>query len=474
MTLISMNPATGEELDRYREASAAEVAATLDKAQAAFDRWRVTPIENRAELFGELAAVLRANKDELAELATLEMGKILSESAAEVEKSAGFCEYYAARAPEYLASHRIEGGQLENWVRYDPIGIVLAIMPWNFPYVQVFRFGPAAIVAGNVAVLKHSPNVPQCALKIEEMFRHAGFPEGVFQTLLVEPPAVEAILEDPRVQGVTLTGSPRAGSSVASIAGRELKTSVMELGGSDPFIVLEDADIAAAASEGSRSRNINAGQACIAAKRFIVLDSVADAFEQALASEVAALTVGDPCDPDTDVGPLARQDLVDTLRSQVEDSTARGAVVKVGGFDWDGGGSFVRPLVLTHVSPEMRVFREETFGPLSVVIRVPDESAAIAVANDNAYGLGASVWTRDTERGKRLAEQLDVGMVFVNEIVVSDARLPFGGFKRSGYGRELGEWGIREFTGLKAIAVSESPVSDAPSVRSEQAIAANE
>jgi acyl-CoA reductase-like NAD-dependent aldehyde dehydrogenase len=295
--------------------------------------------------------------------------------------------------------------------------------------------------------------VPGCALKIEEMFAAAGFPEGVFQTLLVGPAAVEGIVADPRVRGVTLTGSDVAGSKVAALAGRELKTAVMELGGSDPFVVLEDADIELAVAEATRARNINAGQACIAAKRFIVVDSVADEFEAAFAESVAALRVGDPTDAETQVGPLARRDLVDTLREQVEESVAAGAEQLTGGFEWDGEGSFVRPLVITGVTPEMRVFREETFGPVAAVVRVADEEEAVAAANDSEFGLGASVFSRDLERAKRVAERIDAGMVFVNAIVVSDPRLPFGGVKRSGFGRELGEWGIHEFVDVKSVAV---------------------
>jgi succinate-semialdehyde dehydrogenase/glutarate-semialdehyde dehydrogenase len=367
-----------------------------------------------------------------------------------------------------LSPRRIEGAQIENWVRYEPLGVLLAVMPWNFPYVQVFRFAPSALIAGNVVVLKHASNIPQCALKIEELFLEAGVPQGVFQTLLVEPSAVEGLISDRRVRGVTLTGSDAAGSKVAAIAGRELKTSVMELGGSDPFIVLDDADIQHAAAEGCRARNINAGQACISAKRFIVLEEVADAFEDALVEQVAQLRVGDPLDADTQVGPLARADLVDALRSQVDDSVAQGATVRTGGFDWDGPGSFVRPIVVTDVTSDMRVFREETFGPVAAVVRVPDEAAAIRVANDSIYGLGASVFSADLDRAKRVAEQLEAGMVFINAIVVSDARLPFGGVKRSGYGRELGEWGLREFTDVKSIAVAQSPVAVAALVEAAE------
>jgi succinate-semialdehyde dehydrogenase/glutarate-semialdehyde dehydrogenase len=336
------------------------------------------------------------------------------------------------------------------------------VMPWNFPYVQVFRFAPPALAAGNVALLKHASNIPGCAVMIEEVFQAAGFPDGVFQTLLVGSGAVEGILSDPRVRGVALTGSDGAGSKVAAVAGRTLKPSVMELGGSDPFVVLQDADLRAAAIEGCRGRNINAGQACIAAKRFIVVDSVADEFEALLAEAAAGLKVGDPLEADTDVGPLARPDLVDDLRRQVEASTAAGAELLVGGFDADGPGCFVRPIVLTGVTPDMPVFREETFGPVAAITRARDEPEAIALANQTPYGLGASIWTNDLDRGRRVAERIEAGMVFVNSIVFSDARLPFGGMKRSGYGRELGEDGIREFVDVKSVALHGRPRRPAP------------
>jgi succinate-semialdehyde dehydrogenase / glutarate-semialdehyde dehydrogenase len=453
MTLKSVNPATGEQLAEFEATTPEEVEAALALADDAFREWRARAVQQRAALFGKLAETLRANSEQLARLVTDEMGKILAEARAEVEKSALFCDYFAERGAALLAPREIAGGNDENYVRFEPLGTILAVMPWNFPYVQVFRFAPAALTAGNVAVLKHASNVPGCALKIEEMFAAAGFPAGVFQTLLVGPAAVEGIVADARVRGVTLTGSDLAGSKVAALAGRELKTAVMELGGSDPFVVLDDADVDLAVAEATRARNINAGQACIAGKRFIVDEAVADEFERKFADSVAALAVGDPTAEGTQVGPLARPDLVETLREQVEDSVAAGAEVLTGGFDWDGPGSFVRPLVLTGVTPEMRVFREETFGPAAAVVRVANEEAAIAAANDSEFGLGASVFSRDTERAKRVAAAIDAGMIFVNTIVVSDPRLPFGGIKRSGFGRELGEWGIHEFVDVKSVAV---------------------
>jgi succinate-semialdehyde dehydrogenase / glutarate-semialdehyde dehydrogenase len=454
MSLTAINPTDGSELGRFDELSPEQVSAAIERAHAAFGEWRERPLAERCDLLRSLAATLRSNKADLAREATLEMGKILREAEGEVEKSAAFCEYYADNAERLLAPQVIDdGGALENYVLYEPLGVVLAVMPWNFPYVQVFRFAPPALVAGNVALLKHASNIPGCATKIEDVFREAGFPEGVFQTLLVGSGAVEGILSDDRVRGVALTGSEGAGSKVAAVAGRNLKRSVLELGGSDPFIVLDDADLDAAAREGCRGRNINAGQACIASKRFIVVDAVADEFEQKLTEAVAALTVGDPLAPTTDVGPLARPDLVDDLRRQVEDSTEAGATVATGGFDGDGSGCFVNPIVMTGVTADMPVFREETFGPVAAVVRVADQDEAIAVANDSDFGLGASVWTSDLERGKKVAARVESGMVFVNSIVFSDARLPFGGVKRSGYGRELGDWGIHEFVDAKSIAV---------------------
>jgi succinate-semialdehyde dehydrogenase/glutarate-semialdehyde dehydrogenase len=454
MSLTAINPVDGSQLATYEEASAEQVAAAIERGHSAFVEWRERPLAERCHLLRALATMLRANKADLARQATLEMGKILREAEAEVEKSAAFCEYYADNADRLLTPEIIhDGGAVENYVRYEPLGVVLAVMPWNFPYVQVFRFAPPALVAGNTALLKHASNIPGCATKIEEVFREAGFPEGVFQTVLVGSAAVEGILSDDRVRGVALTGSEAAGSKVAAVAGRNLKRSVMELGGSDPFIVLDDADLDAAAREGCRGRNINAGQACIASKRFIVVDAVAEEFEQKLADAVAALKVGDPLDPATDVGPLARPDLVEDLRRQVEASVEAGGEVVTGGFDSDGAGCFVRPIVMTGVTPEMPVFHEETFGPVAAVVRVADEQEAVAVANDSDYGLGASVWTSDLERGKAVAAKVQSGMVFVNSIVFSDARLPFGGMKRSGYGRELGDYGIREFVDVKSVAV---------------------
>lgn len=455
MALESRNPATGELLRQVPEMSAEKVDSALQISWDAFVEWRTTPMTERAELVRSLAQSLRKNQADLAALATMEVGKLIGESEGEVEKSALFSEYYADNAEHLLAPHRIVGGQWQNWIHYEPVGPILAVMPWNFPYVQVFRFAPAALMAGNTVLLKHASNVPQCAIAIQDLFDEAGFPPGVFQSLLVEPSAVEAILTDDRVRGVTLTGSERAGSAVAGTAGKNLKRSVMELGGSDPFIVLEDADIERAVEAGITSRFTNAGQACINAKRFIVVEEIAEEFENRFVQAVEALRLGDPMDRATQIASVAEPRFARTLQQQVEDSVRAGAVQRTGEFLDQEPGTHIRPVVLTNIDPTMRVFREETFGPVAVIMRVPDENAAVSAANDSAYGLGASVWTSDTERGQRVAARIESGMVFVNSVVVSDARLPFGGMKNSGYGRELGPWGLREFTEIKSIAVAD-------------------
>lgn len=452
--LQSVNPATGEVLGRFPAATGADVEQALAATHRAFLDWRLTPMDERAALVRRLGELLLENRDQLARLVTLEMGKVITEARAEVEKSAGFCAYYAERAPGFLAPHPIEGGQDENWVVYEPMGPTLAVMPWNFPFVQVFRFAPALLMAGNTIVLKHASNVPQCALRIADLFLEAGFPLGAFQSVLARHGAIEEILSDDRIQAATLTGSEAAGSAVAATAGRELKPSVMELGGSDPFVVLEDADLDLATAAACRSRFSNNGQACINAKRLIVLDEIADRFEDEFVAKVAQLRVGDPLDEATEIGPMASRRFAEQLREQVEDSVAAGAELLTGSFDHEGPGAFVTPIVLGGVTAQMRVFCEETFGPVAAIVRAGDEESAIELANETSYGLGASVWTADTARGRRVAERIVAGMVFVNEVVVSDVRLPFGGRKRSGFGRELGEWGIREFTEIKSIAIS--------------------
>jgi succinate-semialdehyde dehydrogenase/glutarate-semialdehyde dehydrogenase len=454
MVLSSINPATEEELARFEEHSAGQVESTLARAAEAAASWRAESVATRSRLMAEVAARLRQDRDRYAALATAEMGKPIAEAEAEVEKSALGCEYFAEHAESMLAEREMPSAASLSYVQYRPLGVVLAVMPWNFPFWQFFRAAVPALMGGNVALLKHASNVPQCALAIEEVFRLAGFPEGVVQTLLIGSGGVERVVTDPRVAGVTLTGSDAAGAQVAQAAGKVLKKTVLELGGSDPFIVLEDADLEQAVTVGCRARNQNNGQSCIAAKRFIVHEELAEEFESRFAAAVAALTVGDPTDRAHQVGPLARADLLDNLDSQVERSVAAGARVAAGGGRLaNGRGYYYRPTVLLDVTRDMPAFCEETFGPLAAVIRVRDEDEAVAVANDSQYGLGASLWTGDVDRGRRLAGRIEAGQVFINGMVASDPRLPFGGVKRSGYGRELSEFGIREFMNLQTVWV---------------------
>lgn len=453
MAIVSINPATEQELARFDEHGWEDVDRALERAWNARLPWRDTPIGSRAAHLAEAAAYLRREKGRLGALLTAEMGKPIVEAEAEVEKCAWTAEWFAEHAEAMLAERPVQTNASESYVRFQPLGIVLAVMPWNFPLWQVCRAAVPALVGGNVMLLKHSSNVPQSALAAEEVFREAGVPEGVFQTVLVGASSVERIVRDRRVAAVTLTGSDAAGARVAEVAGAALKKTVLELGGSDPFIVLEDADVAAAAQVACRARNQNNGQSCISAKRFIVVEAVADEFERRFAEAVAGLTTGDPMQRETNVGPLARGDLVEELERQVRESVARGARPAVGGGRIEGTGYYFQPTVLTGVTSDMPVFREETFGPVAAVIRVADAAEAVAVANDSDFGLGAAVWTGDVERGKRLAEVIEAGAVFVNGMVASDARLPFGGVKRSGHGRELSEFGIQEFQNVQTVWV---------------------
>jgi succinate-semialdehyde dehydrogenase / glutarate-semialdehyde dehydrogenase len=456
-TLRSVNPATGDELAVLAEHTPGELASALAAADAAQRAWATTSFAERRRCLEAAARLLREGRDGYARLATLEMGKPIAEAAAEVDKCAWNCEFYAAQAERFLADEPVETDALASYVAYQPLGVVLAIMPWNFPYWQVLRFAAPALMAGNGALLKHSPNVPRCALAVEELFARAGFPEGLFRTLLVTDASVGAatrrLLTDPRVAAVTLTGSERAGAAVGATAGQALKKCVLELGGSDPFVVLADADLPLAAEAAARARFLNGGQSCIAAKRFIVEEPVADEFERRFVDAVAALPVGDPLDPATRVGPLARADLLDGLGRQVEASVAAGAKVLLGGARLERPGWFYAPTVLAAVTPDMPVFTEETFGPVAAVVRAQDAEAAVALANDTPYGLGASVWTRDLDRARELGRRIESGSLFVNAVVASDPRLPFGGVKRSGYGRELAAVGIREFTNIRTFWV---------------------
>ncbi|HZP42132.1 MAG TPA: NAD-dependent succinate-semialdehyde dehydrogenase [Candidatus Binatia bacterium] len=454
MPIESRNPATGELLERFPEALEADVEAALAAAEAAFAGWRRRSFEERAARLREAARVLRSRKAAYARTMALEMGKPVAQGEAEVEKCAVACDHYAEHGARLLAEEPHPSDARRSWVRFDPLGPVLAIMPWNFPFWQVFRFAAPGLMAGNTGLLKHASNVPRCALAIEEVFRDAGFPSGVFRSLLVGSAAVSRLIADPRVRAVTLTGSDRAGSEVAMHAGRALKKTVLELGGSDPFIVLADADLDRTARAAADARLVNSGQSCIAAKRFVVVDAVADRFVERFVAEMQARRVGDPLARATEVGPQARTDLRDDLHGQVVASVERGARVVLGGEVPPGPGAFYPPTVLVAVEPGMPAFDDETFGPVAAIVRARDEAHAIALANASQFGLGASLWTTDVERGARLAAEIESGLVFVNGVVHSDPRLPFGGVKRSGYGRELAEYGIREFTNVKTVWVA--------------------
>jgi acyl-CoA reductase-like NAD-dependent aldehyde dehydrogenase len=449
--IIAVNPATEELIASFDAFGPEEVEMALAETHDAYLEWRERSIAERAVPMRALARLLRERAEPYARLATLEMGKPIAEAKAEIEKCAFGCAHFAENAARYLADDEIRANARRSIVAFQPLGVVLAVMPWNFPFWQVVRFAAPAFMAGNAALLKHASNVPQCALAIEEAIRDAGFPEGLLRTVLVSGAAIEPIIADDRIRAVTLTGSSDTGSRIAELAGRALKKTVLELGGSDPFIVLADADIEAAAATGVRARNQNNGQSCIAAKRFIVVESIAADFERSFAKGVEDLVVGDPMDPKTQVGPLARRDLLDTLERQVDGSVRAGARVLTGGERISGKGYFFRPTVLGNVTPDMPAFREETFGPAAAVVRVRDADEAVRVANDSAYGLGASIWTRDAALGERLARRIESGSVFVNGMVASDPRLPFGGIKRSGYGRELSSFGAREFTNVQTI-----------------------
>ncbi|WP_276271995.1 NAD-dependent succinate-semialdehyde dehydrogenase [Haloarcula litorea] len=448
------NPATGEQIESYEEHSASDVDDALDGAADAFEDWRDRPLRERTGLLADAAEVLRENRDDYAETMTREMGKPISQARDEVEKCAWACDHYAEHASEYLAPEgHPSPPEAEVRTVYEPLGPVLAVMPWNFPFWQVFRFAAPYLTAGNVGLLKHASNVPECAIAIEEVFEEAGYPDDVFQSLLVGSDLVDGILEDDRVRAATLTGSGPAGRSVASTAGEQLKKTVLELGGSDPFVVLDDADVAAAAETGAWARNLNSGQSCIAAKRFVVHTDVYDEFLDRFVEEVESLTVGDPMDEDTDVGPQAREGLLEDLHEQVSESVDAGAEVLTGGEPMDREGAFYPPTVLVDVPEGCPADSEEVFGPAAAVYEVDDEAAAIEKANDTEFGLGASVWTEDRDRGERVARRIDAGCTYVNQLVKSDPRVPFGGVKDSGYGRELSGAGIREFVNRKTVWV---------------------
>ncbi|HTG89562.1 MAG TPA: NAD-dependent succinate-semialdehyde dehydrogenase [Vicinamibacterales bacterium] len=453
MAIESVNPSTGDTIKTYDEMTPQQTAAAVAEAHEAWKAWRKVPFRERAVPMKKAAAILRQRKEEFATLMALEMGKPLKQGIAEAEKSALGCDYYADHAEGHLAPETIKTDASKSGVAFEPIGVVLAVMPWNFPFWQVFRFAAPALMAGNAGVLKHASNVPGCALAIEQVFVEAGFPRGVFRTLLIGSRQVKAVIENPLVAAVTLTGSTPAGKAVAAQAGAVIKKAVLELGGSDAYIVLDDADLDLAVNTCVTSRLINSGQSCVNAKRFIVVESLAAAFTEKFVAAMKTRKMGDPMADGTDVGPQSRPDLRDELHKQVVDSVAKGAKALLGGEIPSGRGSFYPPTVLTGVRKGMPAYDEELFGPVAAIVTARDEADAIRIANDSIFGLGAAVFTRDVARGERVAGELEAGCTFVNALVASDPRLPFGGIKESGYGRELGSYGIKEFVNIKTVYV---------------------
>jgi succinate-semialdehyde dehydrogenase/glutarate-semialdehyde dehydrogenase len=454
MAIASINPATGETLKEFSALDSAQIEEKLAKAANAFERYRRTSFAQRAARLTTAADLLEQAQQQLARVITLEMGKLLRGATDEVLKCAKGCRFYAEKAEGFLSDQVIPTDAKRSYIRYEPIGPVLAIMPWNFPFWQVFRFAAPTLMAGNVCLLKHAANVPQCALAIEDIFRRAGFEEGVFQTLLIETEQTRSLIDDARVKAVTLTGSERAGSEVASAAARQIKKSVLELGGSDPFIVMPSADFEAAIATGITARTLNTGQSCIAAKRFVISDQIYDRFVAQFTERMRSLKAGDPLDPATEIGPLATEAILRGVDKQVQDSIAAGAKLLTGGKRIDRPGFFYEPTVLTDIPRDSPAYREEIFGPVASFFRVADVAEAIRIANDSSFGLGASAWTNDPAEQELFAAELETGMVFINGMVASDPRLPFGGAKRSGFGRELGAEGIREFVNIKAVSLA--------------------
>ncbi|MCH8012140.1 MAG: NAD-dependent succinate-semialdehyde dehydrogenase [Candidatus Marinimicrobia bacterium] len=454
MSITAINPATGELIKEYPELTPDEVQEAINKSNLAFQSWRKVKVYDRAKLMKKAAQVLRDKANEYGELMALEMGKPIKEGRAEVEKCAWVCDYYAENTEKFLQHEFISTDASKSFVTFQPLGVILAVMPWNFPFWQVFRFAAPSLMAGNSGILKHASNVPGCALAIEEVFKEAGFPEYVFKSLLIGSRQVNAVIENPHVKAITLTGSTPAGRAVAGKAGELLKKTVLELGGSDPYIILEDADLEAAVTACVTSRLINAGQSCIAAKRFIVVKSLLPQFEELYYERMKSAKMGDPMDESTEVGPQARHDLRDELHEQVKKSIDMGATCLLGGKIPPGEGAFYPPTILTGVKKGMPAYDEELFGPVAAIIPVSDEEEAIHVANDSIFGLGAAVFTGDESKGERIAtEQLEAGCCFVNAFVRSDPRLPFGGIKESGYGRELSHYGIKEFVNVKTVYI---------------------
>ena len=455
MSIASVNPSTGETVKTFQPHSQHQIEQKLQLASDTFRSHRLTSFEDRAQKIFRVAEILENEKLVFGKLMTTEMGKPIKAAIAEAEKCAWVCRYYAENAHNHLADLVVETDAKKSFVRFQPIGPVLAVMPWNFPFWQVLRFAAPALMAGNVGLLKHASNVPQCALAIEDLFRRAGFPEGAFQTLLVGVEAVERILADERVAAATLTGSEPAGSSVASIAGKHIKTTVLELGGSDPFIVMPSATFEAAVTTAVKARTINNGQSCIAAKRFIVSAAIYDEFEKRFVEEMKALRVGDPLEESTDIGPLATPQIVKDLERQVNDAVAQGARILTGGKRLQRPGNYYEPTVLVGIDPSTKISCEEIFGPVAMLFRVADINEAIQLANSTTFGLGSAAWTNDAKEQERFINEVEAGTVFINGMVASDPRLPFGGIKHSGYGRELSEFGIREFVNIKTVWINQ-------------------
>jgi succinate-semialdehyde dehydrogenase/glutarate-semialdehyde dehydrogenase len=457
MAIATMNPATGEVLKTFEPLSDAQIEIKLQKAADTFLKYRKVPFAERARLMMKAADILDREKDTYARMMTTEMGKTLRSAVDEAVKCAWVCRYYAENAEKFLADELVETSASRSYIRYEPMGAVLAVMPWNFPFWQVLRFAAPALMAGNVGLLKHASIVPQCALMIEDIFHQAGFPDGAFQTLLIGSGKVDKILDDPRVVAATLTGSEGAGVQVGMAAAKRIKKVVLELGGSDPFIVMPSANLEVAVTTAVKARIFNNGQSCIAAKRFIVAESIADEFERRFVSKMEALKVGDPFDESTELGPLSTADGVTDLVRDVQKTVEAGGRILTGGKPLNRPGNFYAPTVLTNIPKDSPAYREEFFGPVASVFRAKDVGDAIRIANDSRFGLGASAWTNDKNERERLVTELEAGMVFINKMVASDPRVPFGGVKWSGHGRELSVHGIREFTNIKTVWIEEAP-----------------
>ena len=451
MAMTSINPATGEEIKTFESLTDEQINEKLELATRAFRRYRKTPFSDRAKKMVRAAEILEEEKEEFARLMTSEMGKTFTAAVAEAEKCAWVCRYYAENAERFLSDEAAETGAARSYVRYQPLGPILAVMPWNFPFWQVFRHVAPGLMAGNVILLKHASNVPQCALAIEDVVRRAGFPEGTFHTLLVGSDKVQSVIDDPRVRGVTLTGSEGAGRQVGSEAGENIKKTVLELGGSDPFIVMPSADLEEAVNTAVTARTLNNGQSCINAKRIIVHGEIADEFERRFVEALQALKVGDPMDEETDMGPLAMPQILDDVDEQVRKSVEAGAKILTGGKPMDAEGNFYPPTVITDIPEDSPAYKEEIFGPVASLFRARDIDEAIRIANDTSFGLGASAWTNDPEEQGTFINEIEAGQVFINSMVASDPRMPFGGVKASGYGRELSVYGLKEFVNVKTV-----------------------